>query len=732
MTEYKKKIEIKLNGLKLKIFRLCILLVVAASIGFSVLGIVLTRNLHELALRSGNRQIESVKEESQGYMMEITSEHMQEVSWTTSLCVYYELWMIQHAAESLVGQVSDIIEYPEHYSEQEVYAPDKKNKDILKMQLLVPNGYTPSEEEMTSVRKLASLSPIMSDMIWDSSYDILDIMIALPNGIALDMDTLSDKKTKEDGSLYDYDPRVRPWWIGATTMKHGYTSSPVYSELLGMAVMEYAVPVYVNDQLVAVIKTSLSLDIIQEILEIITYGDTGFAVIISDDGQIIYSPRTTGELAYDLKMKSNLKDFGNEKLIELLEQSRDGYSGFTDITLDGEDYYVTYGNSPSESWNLFMFVGKEEIEYPTHNLLKAMDIVTQDTLAEYENKYRNALIILLSAVIVMVLVAVIAAMMFSNRLTGPIDHMTESVRSIEGDSFNFEMAGIYRTGDEIEVLAETFEELSERTKKYISEITDITAEKERIGTELRVAAKIQADMLPKNFPIFPDRKEFDLYATMTPAKEVGGDFYDMFLIDDDHLCTVVGDVSGKGVPAALFMVISKTMLKNRAQSGGTPSQILHDVNNSLCEGNDENMFVTIWLGILTISTGEYIQASAGHEYPVVQRKGGDYELIETDNGLVLGYLRNVKYKDWTFNLGKGDSLFMYSDGLPEATNAEDKRLELDGMLSAINKHKTDEPSEILAHIEDEVDDFVKEAPQFDDLTMLIIRYNGKQEDTQEQ
>ena len=199
----------------------------------------------------------------------------------------------------------------------------------------------------------------------------------------------------------------------------------------------------------------------------------------------------------------------------------------------------------------------------------------------------------------------------------------------------------------------------------------------------------------------------------------------MFLIDDDHLCLVMGDVSGKGVPAALFMVISKTMIKNRAQMGGKPSEILHDVNNSLCEGNDENMFVTVWLGILTLSTGTLIQASAGHEYPVIKRKGEDYKLIQTDNGLVAGFSTDIEYDDLTFELGAGDLLFMYTDGLPEATNAEDKRLELEGMLDAINKHKEDEPDELLPDIRKEVDAFVKEAPQFDDLTMLIIRYNGQ-------
>ncbi len=712
------------NGLQVKIFRLCIMLVIVASIGFSILGIYQITKLRKLSLESGNEQIESVKKESQDYMMLMTDANTELVAWSTTLCIYYQIWIMQHEAQSLVGQVQDVLTYPEDYTEQEVLTPQAKNKDRLTLQLLMPRNYNPTEEDMKTVRKLASLEPIMSDMIKDSEYNLLDLIIALPNGMALDMDTLSHLKLTEDGNLFDYDPRLRPWYIGAVTMKHGYSAKPSYSDLLGMAVMEYAVPVYVDDELVAVIESSIKLDTLQEILDEVKYGDTGFAVLVSDDGQIVYSPNTTGEVGYDVKMEGNIKDSGNEKLLFILEESNKGESGFTDITIDGEDYYVAYGNKPTDFWNLFMFVGKDEIEEPTRGLLDSMDKVTKETMTEYEKSFRTSSIILLIAVIILVINTIIVASLFSNKLTVPINHMTDAVHNISGDSFNFEMDDIYRTGDEIEVLAGTFEELSERTKKYISEITEITAEKERIGTELRVATKIQSDMLPKNFPIFPDRKEFDLYATMDPAKEVGGDFYDMFLIDDDHLAIVVGDVSGKGVPAALFMVISKTMIKNRAQNGGTPSQILHDVNNSLCEGNDENMFVTVWLGILTISTGELIQASAGHEYPVIQRKGEEYKLYETENGLVIGFMKEVKYKDLTFKLGSGDSLFMYSDGLPEATNAQDKRFELEGMMTAINKHKDDGPSEILANIRSEVDEFVGEAPQFDDLTMLIIRYNG--------
>ena len=200
--------------------------------------------------------------------------------------------------------------------------------------------------------------------------------------------------------------------------------------------------------------------------------------------------------------------------------------------------------------------------------------------------------------------------------------MTEDIAIGAKTGKLFEMKDIYCTKDEIEVLAESFDDLSKKTKKYIEDITAITAEKERIGTELSIAMQIQASLLPHTFPPYPERREFDIYAEMRPAKEVSGDFYDFFLIDSDHLCLVMADVSGKGIPAALFMMISKTLLKSNASLGQSPAEILTKTNESLCADNPVEMFVTVWLGILEISTGKLTAANAGHEYPVLKRKNG--------------------------------------------------------------------------------------------------------------
>ena len=257
----------------------------------------------------------------------------------------------------------------------------------------------------------------------------------------------------------------------------------------------------------------------------------------------------------------------------------------------------------------------------------------------------------------------------------------------------------------------------------------LAEEKARIGAELSVATQIQADMLPRIFPAFPERKEFDLYATMTPAKEVGGDFYDFFLIDDDHLALVMADVSGKGVPAALFMVIAKTLIKNHAQMGEySPAKILAQANEALCEGNEAELFVTVWLAILEISTGRGLAANAGHEHPILRRTGGSYELIEYSHSPAVATMEGIRFREHAFELHPHDTLFVYTDGVAEATNAENKLYGTERLLAALNKNHDVSPKEILENVKQSVDIFVGEAPQFDDITMLCMKYFGTSEE----
>ncbi|MBR0217846.1 MAG: SpoIIE family protein phosphatase [Clostridia bacterium] len=249
-------------------------------------------------------------------------------------------------------------------------------------------------------------------------------------------------------------------------------------------------------------------------------------------------------------------------------------------------------------------------------------------------------------------------------------------------------------------------------------------ESSRIETELTMASSIQADMLPSIYPAFPERPEFDIFASMDPAKEVGGDFYDFFLVDENHLGLVMADVSGKGVPAALFMMASKIIIANNTMLGKSPAKVLTDANNAICANNREGLFVTVWLGILDMCTGKIVAANAGHERPAVMHAGGDFELIDDPHGFAIGGMEGMRYKEYEFTLNAGDKLFLYTDGVPEATNAEDKLFGKERMLKALNAVKDETPQGVLKGVRRSVDDFVQEAEQFDDLTMLCVVYRG--------
>lgn len=250
------------------------------------------------------------------------------------------------------------------------------------------------------------------------------------------------------------------------------------------------------------------------------------------------------------------------------------------------------------------------------------------------------------------------------------------------------------------------------------------AEKERVESELYMASRIQASVLPHEFPPFPDRSEFDLYAMMAPAREVGGDLYDFFMIDDDHLGLVIADVSGKGIPAALFMMISKAILKTYAMGGNSPAEILEKTNKEICANNQMEMFVTVWLGILELSTGKITASNAGHEYPVIGRLNEGYELVRDKHSFVLGGMETVKYSDYEMQLRPGDKLFLYTDGVPEATDVNKEMFGIERLLITLNKDKSAPVEEVLRNVREAVAEFTAGAKQFDDLTMLAVEYNG--------
>lgn len=283
-----------------------------------------------------------------------------------------------------------------------------------------------------------------------------------------------------------------------------------------------------------------------------------------------------------------------------------------------------------------------------------------------------------------------------------------------------------KTNDEIEALSHSFEAMEENLRNYIIENREIVSEQEKIRTELNLAANIQADMLIKCFPPFPERTDFNIFASMTPAKEVGGDFYDFFLVDHDHLALVIADVSGKGVPASLFMMRSMLMIESLTTLTRSPSEILETLNKMICDNNESKMFVTVWLAILDLKSGKLTAANAGHEYPIIKTPGKGFELYKDKHCFIVGGKKKAKYKDYEITLEPGSVIFVYTDGVPEAKNAEGKMFKLDATVDALNSNPNADVETLTNNVKNSVSDFVKDAEQFDDLTMLCVEYLGQE------
>lgn len=281
--------------------------------------------------------------------------------------------------------------------------------------------------------------------------------------------------------------------------------------------------------------------------------------------------------------------------------------------------------------------------------------------------------------------------------------------------------------NEIAELSSDLAGMAEELTAYMVRNEQIAVKEERDRTELALAGRIQASMLPNVFPPYPDRKDFEIYASMTPAKEVGGDFYEFFFVDDHHLCIMIADVSGKGIPAALFMMATMILLENNVKMGKSPAQTLSDINTAICNKNIEDMFVTVWLGIIDLSTGKMICANAGHEYPMLKKPGERYEIIKDKHDLVLGAMKGWKYDEYELLMEPGASLFLYTDGLSETINPQEKMFGTDRILEQLNTNPDCSTEETLTGMKEAVDKYIDGKEPFDDLTMMSFAYHGPTE-----
>lgn len=492
----------------------------------------------------------------------------------------------------------------------------------------------------------------------------------------------------------------RGYW--QAIMEKGQTyaiSDPLVSKATGERIFVVA-SVVTNEEgaRVGLVGATVLLKTLSHITEAIHIGESGAGWVVDSSGLVVAHPDPALPMKLNLLQSSAAGYRGLEEIGQRIVRAEPGQGNF--VRPDGTRLVTLFSPIPNTpGWTFGIVLQRSELMERPEQLMRLM-------------------VWLMAGMLAIVLLVIIA---LSRKITAPVLLLKEGVNIVSTGKLDHRLD--IRTGDEIQELADAFNRMTADLKEYIKNLTETTAAKERIQSELKVATDIQASLLPRLFPAFPDRPELDIFASMDPAKEVGGDFYDFFFIDQDNLCFLIADVAGKGVPAALYMMVAKTLLKSEGQRLGAPDRILSYVNKVLAADNDNCMFATVFCAILDVTSGEVRFANAGHNPPLlIDSQGVRYLVLKA--GFVLGPMPDAIYQTERLTLQPGDTLFLYTDGVTEATNRADELYGETRLLNALRSRPQDELAQMIHHIRAEVSQHADGAPQSDDVTMMALRYRG--------
>lgn len=678
--------------------------------------------MHSVITEAEERKQDLVSDKSETTTMNLTEDSLMKTATWAADQIDTEFWILEHDFLVLGEQVKDVIVNPDHYNVLPLEDPKPENQGEYVLQLLLPEKYDRQDKDMRErMGRLANLGPMMEEIVRGNEGFTCECYISTPDGATLAMDDLSGNKY-EKGSLKAYDARQRPWYKGAVEKGETFFSVPVRGYFYGREEIVFGVPIYVDGELTAVLEGATETEVLKRKLLERNIGKDSFSILINEKGQLIYSPVESGELALG-KKEDDIRKSADPALAKIIDLALRGESGSSEVLVDGEKYFAAYLPLESFDWALIMFVSSEELKEPSRALVSDMEGMSDDISKYYIRLVRYTAVLLLIVLVTLTVIGQVIITAFLKKTMSPMNLMTEKIRNMTGEKSVFEVEDAFRTGDEIQLLAETIADQSERNRSYLLEIVKITSERERAEAEMAAAAKIQNAMLPKKTGPLYDMKEFEIYGEMVPAKEVGGDLYDYFLIDNDHLAVVIGDVSGKGIPAALFMVLVKNTVQSQLMLDSSDlSMVMDKVNRLLIEESVRSMFVTLWVGVLCLSDGNLKFVNAGHTLAAMRKKGGIFTIEMDEHSMVAGALITAKFTQNEIMLEEGDTIYLYTDGLTEAHNGKGEMFKTDRLLSVLNEEPALSPAELDKKVRKCLDEFTGDAEVFDDLTTLCIRF----------
>jgi len=554
--------------------------------------------------------------------------------------------------------------------------------------------------------------------IRENDPNIKSVYIGTPSGLHRRAPFTSKRKIS-------YDPRKRDWYKqGTKSRKPGWTDLYIGASEEFLMITCYRSAHDAKNNLIGVIGLDITLAALNEKIINTQIGKKGYAFLLDNKGNVVARPRLfKGSQQWNKSFKTeNWLTSHNRRLKKIAHEMTRGESGVQQCNLDGSEKYIAYAPIKAMNWSIGVVMPVDAIVMPARitkeKIIASRKSTEKDIKKRLTSMTRNSLWFFLAIIATISIIAV----KLSHKLTKPLLALNEGAQLIGGGKLDHQI--MIKTGDELEDLADAFNTMARDLKVYIKNLQETTAAKERIQSELNVAREIQLGLLPKIFPPFPNRRQFDLYALLEPAKEVGGDLYDFFLLDDDHLCFAIGDVSDKGVPAALFMTITMALIRNTARQSADPASMMSRINDTLSADNPRCMFVTLIIGILNFRTGEIIYANGGHNPPILLRNNDRPAFVKALSGPVVGHIGGLSYKNLEIKMHPGDYLFLYTDGVTEALNGEKNFFSDQRLLSEIGDSDKKDVEGITLEIRTKIRAYTGSAPQSDDIAMMMIRFNG--------
>ena len=719
----KKFKNLVIGGIQQKVFNLVLVTILLLIAAYTAVIVYQSSSLKKLTAETNLRQKEAIAEISETTMDAVVADSLTSKAEMAAMLADDLFVRLSSTVKILADNAENLLQTPELYSARPFALPDASMEGKISLQLVGETNRMPEDPAvLEKLSLLANLSDVMTALYRNAGTS--SVYIAVPEGYMLCVDDKADARIDEQGNVLTIPIRERPWYLGAAQSDSIFFTDVLKDTFTGEIGITCTIPIRQDGRLIAVAAADLFLDQMEEAVS--NSGDVvHYTCIINNQGHVVFSPQNQGTLrARTAEEAVDLRSSEQADLAAFVRDALNGVTGVRELDLDGDRVYLAGAPVKTLGWAVVSVVDKAATERPTIMMQEQFDSTLNEAATIYNKNLDRSKQTIIVLILLILIMGLTAGDRLSRRIVRPLEHMTNRVRSLGGKNLQFQMEEEYRTGDEIEVLAESFSALSAKTLQYVDQVKRVTAEKERIGAELTMANAIQRSQLPRLFPPFPNRHEFNLFATMKPAKEVGGDFYDFFMVDNDHVALVMADVSGKGVPAALFMMVTRMLIKSRLQSGESVAEALTNVNRQLCENNELGYFVTVWLAVLEISTGKGVAVNAGHEHPVLRRSDGKYELVLYRHSLAVAAMDGVRFRQHEFQLCPGDSFFVYTDGVTEATNGEHELFGTDRMLEALNKEPDAEPDQLLKNVMDDIHRFMDGEDQFDDITMMCLKYNG--------